>query len=795
MRTSNERIRPTPARLPSGLPLIPASVPDCSQGVAPDFPKRAAVTTVKPMETVGTNKLLREESRDLIARLSSRAQGMDVQLRRAALNLLEDTEQARRAEEEESAARELAEEAEQATERRYRSLFETIDEGFCVIKVIFDGQQRAVDYVFLEVNPAFERHSGIPNALGRRMRQIAPEHEEFWFEAYGRVALTGESNRFEYSAKQLGRHYDVHASRVGEPEQGRVAVLFNDITERKRREANLAFLADISQDLVKLTQIDETIEVLGAKIGNHFHASPCAFSEVDEAQQTLTIRHEWKRPEAASLKGVYRIADYHTPEFRRAARAGETYVVRDAATDPRLDSAHVAALGIGAFVSVPLVRNGEWRFNLHLYDCAPRDWQENEIDLLRELTTRVWIRLERSRAEKALLESQARLRLVMDNAREYAIVSMDLERRITSWNDGAHRIVGYSEMEALGQSADLLFTPEDRAEQAPEQEAEKGLATGRASDERWHLRKDGSRFWGSGVMTAMRDSTGVAIGLVKIFRDYTEQRLAKQALEESLAETRQAQAEAEAAGRAKDHFLAVLSHELRTPLTPVLLATELIESNCGEDAMVHQALEMIRRNVGIEARFIKDLLDVTRIGHGKFEISPAPLDVHAVIRRVVENVKPEFDEKDQQLTVKLEAVETTISGDDDRLEQVACNLLKNASKFTPEEGRIEVRTFNEDGCLVLEVTDSGIGIDPAEQSLIFDAFAQANQSISQKFGGLGLGLAIAKAIVEGHGGELHVHSRGRGHGATFCVRLPLLRYNGITPEILTCVQATHAIKW
>jgi two-component system, chemotaxis family, CheB/CheR fusion protein len=152
--------------------------------------------------------------------------------------------------------------------------------------------------------------------------------------------------------------------------------------------------------------------------------------------------------------------------------------------------------------------------------------------------------------------------------------------------------------------------------QIPEREADKALADGRASDERWHLRKDGSRFWGSGVMMAMHDAQGVVIGLVKIFRDHTERLEAKTALERSLRETEQARAEAEAAGKAKDHFLAVLSHELRTPLTPVFMCVDTLMLREDVPVEVVEALEMIKRSVRLESQLIDDLLDVTRISRG-----------------------------------------------------------------------------------------------------------------------------------------------------------------------------------
>ena len=384
-------------------------------------------------------------------------------------------------------------------------------------------------------------------------------------------------------------------------------------------------------------------------------------------------------------------------------------------------------------------------------------------------------------AERALGESSEQLRLIVENASDYAIFSLDLNRRITSWNPGAQAILGYTAEEVVGQSGDIIFTPEDCAEDAAQKEAEAALAEGRAADERWHLRKDGSRFWGSGVMMAMRDRDGSAeIGFVKIFRDETERLRAKEAIEQSreelwaaLQETERARAEAEAAGAAKDHFLAVLSHELRTPLTPVLMAARMLARQKGLPPLVADSVEMIERNVQLEAHFIDDLLDITRITHGKLELVREPIDVHAAVRHAVEIARADMEAKGQPLAVKLEATECRMIGDERRLEQVFWNLLKNASKFTPEGGAIRIATHNRGDRIVVEVTDSGIGIEPEAKERIFTAFAQGSQEVTREFGGLGLGLAISKAAVDGHGGSLSAESAGAGKGATFRVELPL----------------------
>lgn len=376
--------------------------------------------------------------------------------------------------------------------------------------------------------------------------------------------------------------------------------------------------------------------------------------------------------------------------------------------------------------------------------------------------------------------SEERLHLVVENARDYAIFSLDLDRRIISWSSGAQQILGYSREEALGKVADMIFTADDRAAGAPEMEAQRALSDGRALDQRWHARKDGSTFWGNGALMAMRDADGQAIGFVKIFRDETNELHAKQALEKSreeillaFRETERARSEAVEAGRAKDHFLAVLSHELRTPLTPVLMATRTLSRRKDLPPEANEALAMIERNVQLEAQFIDDLLDVTRISRGKLELAVERVDLHEALRRAVEVTRQEIESKAQTIELALEAKESRVMGDRRRLQQVFWNLLKNASKFTPRHGSIRVLSRTEQRSIVVEVHDSGVGFEPDDSARIFTAFEQANESISREFGGLGLGLAIVKASIQAHGGTVVARSAGRGHGATFIVELAL----------------------
>ncbi|HWB03772.1 MAG TPA: PAS domain-containing sensor histidine kinase [Verrucomicrobiales bacterium] len=362
--------------------------------------------------------------------------------------------------------------------------------------------------------------------------------------------------------------------------------------------------------------------------------------------------------------------------------------------------------------------------------------------------------------------SQEHLRLVFENAREYAIFTMDVERRVTSWNEGAKRLLGFQENDILGRSADVIFTPEDKAEGAPLREALTALREGRASDERWHVRKDGTRFWGSGSMMAMRDAAGKTVGLLKIMRDRTSERCA-------LEELTQARAEAEAAGEAKDRFFAVLSHELRTPLSPVVMGLESLLEEPDLSSEVKEQLEMIMRNVAVEVRLIDDLLDVTRISRNKLEIVRLPVDLHGIIHRATEVCAPDSSAKEQVLTLDLNAERKTIEGDALRLQQAIWNLLRNAIKFTPAKGAIRVSSRNEAEMLIVEVADSGCGMDQAALTHIFEAFTQADPTVGKRYGGLGLGLTISKAIVNAHGGELKAYSDGPGKGSIFTIELPV----------------------
>ena len=285
----------------------------------------------------------------------------------------------------------------------------------------------------------------------------------------------------------------------------------------------------------------------------------------------------------------------------------------------------------------------------------------------------------------------------------------------------------------------------------------------------------------------------LASAVRRALREAQDRRVAQQA-ERQVREARDA---AEAANRAKDHFLAVLSHELRTPLTPTLTAAQSMETDPALPAEFREPVEMIRRNVELEVRLIDDLLDLTRVSRGKLELNLQRTDAHDVLRQAIAICASDLRGKQLELALDLSAPAPCVRADPARLQQVAWNLLKNAVKFTDVGGRVSVRSWNEPppvptaaaagsraaapiGWFAAEVSDTGIGIEPAVLTRIFDAFEQGGKAITRQFGGLGLGLAISRALAEQHGGTLSAASAGPGRGATFTLRLPVVAAAPVT---------------
>ena len=388
---------------------------------------------------------------------------------------------------------------------------------------------------------------------------------------------------------------------------------------------------------------------------------------------------------------------------------------------------------------------------------------------------------DRKAHEEALRRSEERLRLFMEAVTDYAIFMLDANGYVLTWNPGAQRIKGYLPAEIIGQHFSRFYPPEIIESGWPEYELQEAAEKGHFRDEGWRLRKDGSRFWADVVITALRDQAGQLHGFAKITRDLTERKRAE-ALEEHgarreelLDAERSARIEAQRVALSKDEFVATLSHELRTPLNAILgWAQVLRRSNALKAEDLQRGTDAIERNARAQVQLIDELLDLSSILAGRIRMDVQPLILADIVQGVIESAEPVAQVKGIRLEKILDPQAGRVSGDPARLQQIVWNLLSNAIKFTPKGGRVQVLLGRVNSHVELTVSDTGIGIAAGFLPHVFDRFTQQNSSASRSHGGLGLGLAIAKQLVELHGGTLRAKSPGEGGGASFVVKLPLI---------------------
>jgi PAS domain S-box-containing protein len=388
---------------------------------------------------------------------------------------------------------------------------------------------------------------------------------------------------------------------------------------------------------------------------------------------------------------------------------------------------------------------------------------------------------QRREHEESLRRSEERFRLLIEGAVGYAIFMLDANGHVMTWNTGAQRIQGYTAGEIIGQHLAVFYPDEARNGGWPEHALQVAAETGRFDDEGWHVRRDGSTYWAQATITSLRDPSGRLVGYAKLTRDLSERKRAEalerdgERRERLLEAERSARAAAQRSARLKDEFLSTLSHELRTPLSAILGWTQVLKRS-GERLSaddMRRGIEVIDRNARAQSQLIDDLLDLSRVMSGKIRLDVQQVAAGNVVRAVVESVEPAARAKEVALEVALGTEPATIAADAARLQQIVWNLVTNAVKFTPRGGRVKVALRSEATHVELSVSDTGIGIPRHFLPHVFDRFSQRDSSTSRVHGGLGLGLAIAKQLVELHGGTIRADSAGEGAGATFTVELPL----------------------
>jgi len=420
-----------------------------------------------------------------------------------------------------------------------------------------------------------------------------------------------------------------------------------------------------------------------------------------------------------------------------------------------------------------LKQTGQWSGVLrHLARNGSEVWVESRQQVIESDGKQLVLETNRDIIEQLRgEESRLRLAAIVASSND-AIIGKTLEGIITNWNDGARRIFGYTEDEVIGKSVNILIPP-DRHDEEPA--IIERLKRGERVDhyQTVRVRKDGQKIDISLTISPIRNALGQIIGASKIARDITEHKRLQEERERLLEQEQSARERAEMANRVKDEFVATVSHELRTPLNAILGWSSMLLGDKLKGADVRRGLETIERNARLQAQLIEDILDVSRGISGKLRLDIKPVELISVIRAAVDAVRPAAEAKDIQLQLLLDPAADHVQADAIRMQQIIWNLLANAIKFTPSGGFVQVRLDRVESRAQVTVTDTGEGISAEFLPYIFNRFQQGDGTITRRHGGLGLGLAIARHLVEMHGGTIEAASEGLDKGSTFTVGIPL----------------------
>jgi PAS domain S-box-containing protein len=398
-------------------------------------------------------------------------------------------------------------------------------------------------------------------------------------------------------------------------------------------------------------------------------------------------------------------------------------------------------------------------------------------------------RRERQQAEESLQKSEAKYRRIVHTSYE-GIWMIDSQSRTEFVNQRMSQMLGYPAEEMLGRS--ILDFVDQADDIVAEEKLEwlKGEGSG-LKEGRWRC-KDGSYIWTLISARAILNEQSEFLGAIAMLTDITDRKRTESERDRLLQLEQTARAEAEAANRIKDEFLAVLSHELRSPLNPILGWAKLLQSRKFDETAIQKALKTIERNAKLQAELIEDLLDVSRILQGKLNLNMIPVNLASTIEAAMETVRLAAEAKSIQIQTMLDLTVGKVLGDSARLQQVFWNLLSNAVKFTAPGGQVNVRLQCIDAQAQITVSDTGKGIHPDFLPHVFDYFRQGDSTTTRKFGGLGLGLAIARHLIEMHGGAIWAESLGENQGAIFTVRVPLIK-NDATIKDGTNIDSSTAV--
>ena len=572
--------------------------------------------------------------------------------------------------------------------------------------------------------------------------------------------------------------YSPHRDEVGKVLG--VVSMVTDIGERKRAELNASLLADLSQSFASLPTAEDAARQVSERLVFRLGLSRCLLAEIDEDADTARIFHQFSREPEPSQEGDYAVSDFLTDAEQATLAAGQPLVINDVREGRSPEAAErFRRLGVGAVVSAPYVSEGRRRFALAAEKGEPYEWKPDEIELLREVSTRIYVQLDRARAEQTLRRNELRYRslaAVLSNVP----CTVDPIGRFVAPQLAWSRYTGQSYEQTRDFGWFDAVHPEDR--EPARQAWIEALHARKPYEVRVRLWQSASRTYRHIIARAipLLDETGMIREWVGACTDIHD-------------ETEQARALIEA-DRRKDEFLATLAHELRNPLAPIRNGLHILRLTGKAEGAVGSVYQILDRQVNHLVRLVDDLMEVSRITRGRVELRKEHTDVQAVIHTAIETSRPFIDEAGHRLELSLPAEPLYIEGDTMRLAQVITNLLNNAAKYTDRGGRILLTARREGAAAVISVRDNGRGISAEMLPRVFDLFAQAAPGHDYSRGGLGIGLTLVRNLVELHEGSVEAKSDGPGRGSEFIVRLPLKSAAGAATEAVPAGDGPYSSR-
>jgi PAS domain S-box-containing protein len=624
-----------------------------------------------------------------------------------------------------------------ADEARIRSVLESISDGFFAV----DSQWR-----FTYVNNQAERVLGrmAGDLLGRIIWEEYPGLRGGEFEgAYLRAARERIPVSVTSFYPDHDRWYEIHAY----PAADGISVYFRDVTEQKRSEERWRELAErygqqsriFDRVLSSITDFAYTFDLQGR------------FTFINRPLLDL-----WGLTlEQAVGKNFFDLQYPHPLASTLQRQIQQVIQTRQRIVD---ETPYTSPTGAGGF---------------YQYIFSPVIGPDGHVEAVAGSTRDITAHRQAANEALAAAEANAKFRTFFEQGTYFAGV-MNLDGTIIEANRLCLDACGFTREQVIGRKFwDCgWWTPRPALVEMIRTGVAQAVTGEPFRCETPYFIADGSERFVDLTLAPVTDSAGRVLFVAPTGIDITDRKNLADERERLLAAERAARAEAESANRAKDKFLAVLSHELRTPLSPVVMTIPAIEADTDLPEKFRDELAMVRRNIELEVKLIDDLLDLSRITSGKLRLHMQPVHVHEILEHAMHNSMTDASGKRLNIHHELNATADLVNADPARLQQVFWNLLRNAIKFTSDDGEIFVRTWNDSEQHVhVEIRDTGIGIDRDLLPRIFDAFEQGDNRMTRQFGGLGLGLAIAKAVVEMHGGAINAASRGRDQGAAFSVQL------------------------